>query len=45
MSFFLHFSSTYVHLNLQFYSYLYSEGFIKGFFAYIIHTDFYNILL
>ncbi len=24
--FYLHFSNTYMHLNLQFYSYLYSEG-------------------
>ncbi len=25
--FYLHFSNTYIHLNLQFYSYLYSESF------------------
>ncbi len=36
---FLHFSSTYIHQNLEFYSYLYSEGFYWGVCSYIIHTD------
>ncbi len=42
--FFLHFSSTYTHQNLQFYSALYSEGFYWGVCSYFIHTDLYNSL-
>ncbi len=44
VSFFLHFSSTYINQNLQFYSYLCYEGFYWGVCSYIIHTDLYNIL-
>ncbi len=44
VSFFLHFSCTYIHQTLQFYSSLYSEGFYWGVCLYIIHTDLYNIL-
>ncbi len=43
MSFFLHFSSTYIHQTLQFYSYLSSEGFYWVC-SYIIHTDLYNMV-
>ncbi len=41
MTFFLHFSSIYIHQTLQFYSYL---GFYRGVCSYIILPDLYNIL-
>ncbi len=43
--FFLHFSSTYIHQNLEFYSSLYSEGFYRRVCSYFIHNDLYNISL
>ncbi len=43
-SFFLHFSSTDIHQNLELYSTLYYEGFPRGVCLYFIHTGFYNIL-
>ncbi len=44
MSLFLHFSITFIHQTLQFYSSLYSEGFYWGVCSYFIHVDLYNIL-
>ncbi len=37
MSLFLHFSSTHIHQLLQFYYYLYTEGFYRGVCSYNIH--------
>ncbi len=44
MSLYLHFSSIYILQNLQFYSYLYFQGFYWGVCSYISHTYLYNIL-
>ncbi len=42
--FFLHFSSTYMHQTLQFYSHLYSEGFYCGVCSYFIRWFYYCTL-
>ncbi len=44
MSLFLHFSSTYIHQDLEIYSSLYSEGFYRRVCLYIICPGLYNIL-
>ncbi len=41
--FFLHFSSTDIHQNVELYFSLYSEGFYLGICLYFIHTGFYKI--
>ncbi len=40
MSLFLHFSSTYMHQVLKFYSSLYSEAFYRGVCSYVIYITF-----
>ncbi len=42
--FYLHFSSTYRHQNLECYSSLYSEGFYCGVCSYFTHINYYSIL-